>query len=152
MPHQSLEIRRGSYKEALFNMPLLASHWDELVKRKDLFVVNGDYDRYEELEKSGKLINLLAFCDEELVGYSINILSTHLHYKDVLICYNDLLFVHPDKRNSPLGLKLIKKTEENARIAGAELMMWHAKVNSPLDKILPRLGNSLHENIYLKEL
>jgi len=52
MPHQSLKIRRGSYKEALFNMPLLASHWDELVKRKDLFVVNGDYDRYEELEKS----------------------------------------------------------------------------------------------------
>jgi hypothetical protein len=152
MPHQSLEIRRGSYKEALFNMPLLASHWDELVKLKDVFVVNGDYDKYEHLEQSGSLISLLAFYEDELVGYSINLLSNHLHYKDVLVCYNDLLFVHPSKRNTPLGLKLIRETEQAAKEEGAEIMLWHAKVDSSLDKILPRLGNSLHEHIYLKEL
>jgi predicted GNAT superfamily acetyltransferase len=152
MDHQSHKIRKGSYTEALFNLPLLSAHYDELVKLKDIFVIDGDYDRYADLEESGKLITLLAFEGDTLAGYSVNILNTHLHYKDVLVCYNDLLFIHPDKRNSPLGLRLIKETEKAAKEAEAEIMLWHAKPETPLDKILPRLGNKKHEHIYLKEL
>lgn len=152
MDHQSLKIREGSYTEALFNLPLLSAHYDELVKLKDIFVINGDYERYAELEETGKLFTLLAFEGDILVGYSVNILNTHLHYKDVLVCYNDLLFIHPDKRNSPLGIRLIKETENKAREYEAEVMLWHAKPGTSLDKILPRMKNRLHENIYLKEL
>ncbi len=152
MDHQSLKIREGSYTEALFNLPLLSAHYDELVKLKDIFVINGDYERYAELEETGKLFTLLAFEGNTLVGYSVNILNTHLHYKEVLVCYNDLLFIHPDKRNSPLGIRLIKETENKAREYEAEVMLWHAKPGTSLDKILPRMKNRLHENIYLKEL
>src|SRR5574343_582765 len=115
MDHQSHNIRRGSYTEALFNLPLLSAHYDELVKLKEIFVIDGDYERYADLEESGKLITLLAFEGDVLVGYSVNILNNHLHYKDVLVCYNDLLFIHPSKRNTPLGLRLIKETEKAAR-------------------------------------
>lgn len=152
MDHQSHKIRKGSFTEIFFKIPLLMAHYDELVKLKDIFVLDGDYERYSNLEESGNLITLLAFENETLVGYSLSILNTHLHYKDVLVCYNDLLFIHPSKRNSPLGLRLIKETEKEAREAGAEVMLWHAKPDTPLDKILPRLGNRKHENIYLKEL
>lgn len=152
MDHQSHNIEKGSFKDVFFNLELVQAHYSELVKLKEIFVVNGDYDKYNDLEKSGRLFTLRAFKNKMPVGYSINILETHLHYKDVLVCYNDLLFIHPEYRATPLGLKLIRETEKQAKESGAEVMLWHAKPNTPLDKILPRLGNRLHENIYLKEL
>lgn len=152
MQQQLLKIEEGSYKDALFKTELLNEHWEELVSKKHLFKVNGDYERYDLLEKNGALITILAKENDEVVGYSVNILSPHLHYKDTLVCYNDLLFVSKDKRNSPLGIKLIKYTEELAKERGAQVMLWHAKQDTPLSKILPRMGNTLHEQVFMKEL
>lgn len=151
MQVQSLKIEEGSYRDALFNTTLLDEHWEELVSKKHLFKVNGDYARYELLENNGSLLTLIARANNEVVGYSVNILSKHLHYKDVLVCYNDLLFVCKEKRNSPLGIKLIKQTEEAAKARMAKVMLWHAKENTALAKILPRMGSTLHEQIFMKE-
>ena len=152
MHPQSLEIKEGSYKDALFNTELLNEHWNEIVTKKHLFKVNGDYERYSLLETDGALLTLIAKVNDVVVGYSVNIISPHLHYKDSLVCYNDLLFVSKEKRTSPLGIKLIKHTEELAKQRGAQVMLWHAKQDTPLSKILPRMGNTLHEHIYMKEL
>lgn len=138
--------------EALSSKELLEEHWEELVKKKHLLKVNPDLEVYNQLESSGKLLTLVAYVGNRLVGYSVNILNNHLHYKDVLVCMNDLLFVSKDYRTTPLGLKLIKLTEKAAKDKGVQIMTWHTKPNTPLDKILPRLGNSLHEHIYTKEL
>lgn len=152
MEHQLLKIREGSVFEALSSSDILEEHWNELVKRKHLLKVNPHNEVYKCLEDNGQLFTLIAECDNKMVGYSVNTLTPHLHYMDVMVCANDLLFVLKEYRNSPLGIKLIKETEKLARERGAQVMTWHAKPNTPLDKILPRLSNNLHEHIYTKEL
>ena len=152
MQTQLLKIEEGSYKDALYNQSLISEHWEELESRKDILQVNVDYERFEMLEKAGMLLTLIAKQNTEVVGYSINILSTHLHHKDTLMCYNDLLFLTKSKRNGTLGIKLINHTEELAKVKGAKMMFWHSKTNTPLSKILPRMGNTLYEQVFLKEL
>ena len=152
MQTPSLKIEEGSYKDALFDIELINEHWVEMESRKDLLQIDVDYDRYEAVEQAGMLLVLIAKENEKVVGYSVNILSTHLHHKDTLMCYNDLLFLTQSKRNGSLGIRLIQETEELAKRRGAEMMFWHSKSNTPLSRILPRMGNTLYEQVFIKEL
>ena len=131
---------------------LLVEHWQESAKNKTLMVLNPDVEKYAELEKQGALLSLFAYADGELVGYSLNFLQPHIHYADLLCSYNDVLFIKKGYRESPLGLKLIRKTEEASQKCGAELMLWHAKEGTTLDKLLPRMGCRVQEIMYCKEL
>jgi GNAT superfamily N-acetyltransferase len=66
--------------------------------------------------------------------------------------HNDVLYVHPDYRKSRLGLSLIKATESLAKSKGAQVVLWHAKPNTSLDTLMPRLGYGVQDIIYLKEI
>lgn len=131
---------------------LLVEHWIESAKNKSLMVLNPDIDKYSELEKLGALVSLFAYAKGEIVGYSLNFLQPHIHYKDLMCSYNDVLFIKKEYRESPLGLKLIRETERISRERGAELMLWHAKEGTTLDKLLPRMGCRIQEIMYCKEL
>lgn len=116
---------------------LLYLHWDEVAKNKALMQLRPDWHRYQDLEDADKLLVLYAFEGTELVGYSCNVIDYHLHYCALKVCSNDVLFVHPDHRGT-VGLRLIKETERIAKERHAELMLWHAKQDSQLDKLLRR--------------
>jgi GNAT superfamily N-acetyltransferase len=131
---------------------LLDAHWHESARNKHLMVLKPDVARYQALEAGGALLSLVVYVQDEIVGYSVNILSPHLHYADLLCAHNDVLFVAKDYRDSPLGLKLIRETERAAKARGTHLMLWHAKEATPLAKILPRMGCKVQEIIYTKEL
>lgn len=131
---------------------LLSEHWEESSKNKHLMVLNPDVMKYEVLESSGMLFTLFAYVDDELVGYSCNIIQKHIHYSDLLCAYNDVLFVSKKYRDSPLGIRLIKATEKLAKEKGVHLMLWHAKDDTPLSKILPAMRCNLQELIFSKEL
>ena len=131
---------------------LFIDHWDEVAKNKHLMALAPDKERYFALEDAGQLVTLIAWAGDEIVGYSCNILSPHLHYKNLMCGYNDVIFVAKEYRNSPLGIKLIKHTEAVLKKYGAKLMLWHAKKDSALDKILPRMKCNIQEIIYSKEL
>ena len=147
------DIREGSFiKEYEVLSDLFVDHWDESAKNKELMLLKPDKAKYKYLEDQGVLFCLFAYKNEVIVGYSVNILNTHLHYSDLHFAQNDIIFVHPDYRNSPLGIKIIKETEKAVKAKGIPLMIWHAKKDSPLDAILPRLGCTHHENIYTKVL
>lgn len=132
---------------------LTEAHWEEVARNKHLMVLKPDVARYNALEASGNLLSLYAFNDaDEIVGYSVSILSYHLHYADLRVCANDVLYIAPEYRNSRLGLKLIDLTEEAAKAHGAHMMSWHAKDGTALAAILPRKGCQLQELIFTKEL
>lgn len=131
---------------------LFAYHWDEIAKNKQVMILNPDWDAYRLLESQGKLLVLAAFIDGKLVGYSANIIGRHLHYFDLVVCNNDILFVHKEHRATPVGLRLIKETEKMAKQSGAQMMLWHAKENTALDKIMPKLKYSIQDIIYSKEI
>lgn len=114
---------------------LLRDHWEEVAKNKDLMALAPDWDRYAMLENSGNLFTLFALEGSRVVGYSCNVIDKHMHYKELTIASNDVLFVAPDQRGT-VGLRLINETEKHAKQQGAQLMLWHAKQDSQLDKLL----------------
>ncbi len=132
---------------------LLALHWNEVAKNKQVMVLKPDRRRYEEMERHGALLCLAALdFDGEIVGYSVCFIGPHIHYADLIVANNDVLFLREDLRPSTVGLRLIRETEKVARARGAQLMLWHAKQGTSLDKIMPRMGYGVQDIIYSKEI
>lgn len=131
---------------------LLREHWEESAKNKDLMVLKPDYKRYAALSLTGNLLNITVYDGDEIVGYSVNIIGTHLHYSDLVVCNNDVLFLKEEYRKGLTGIRLLDKTEEVAKEGGAKLMLWHAKKGSPLDIILSRRTYPVQDIIYSKQL
>lgn len=132
--------------------PLLADHWREVAKHRDLMVLAPDWAKYEEIEAAGGSIIFGAYVGDRMVGYSIAFAGTHLHYAGLVSCSNDVLYVAPEYRKGRLGLQLIYETERAAAERGAKIITWHAKEGTALAKLLPRIGYGVHEVIYSKRL
>jgi predicted GNAT superfamily acetyltransferase len=132
--------------------PLLQAHRDELATAKHLMEVAPNLEAYRALEQCGALLALVAYLDDEIVGYSVNFIGSHMHYSGLRYAHNDALFVKPEHRGGRLGLKLMRETEWLAREKGARMMMWHAKPNTALEKILPRLDYAVQDVIFSKEM
>jgi predicted GNAT superfamily acetyltransferase len=131
---------------------LLKEHWEEVAKNKEVMVLKPNIEMYKKLEDANNLLSIFAYADGYLVGYSCSFIIQHLHYADLCVCQNDIIFLNKEYRDTILGLKLIKETEKRAKERGAKLILWHAKKDSSLDKILPRMGCSLQEVVHSKQL
>lgn len=147
------EIRTSTVSEMLANAgELFEEHWDEIALNKQVMVLKPDEPRYRAMEQAGSLLILAAWEGEALVGYSVNFIINHLHYADLRLCSNDLLFITRSKRAGRLGLRLIRETEKCAAKRGAQLMLWHAKQNTPLAVMMPKMGYGVQDIIFSKEI
>ncbi len=131
---------------------LFHSHWDEIALNKDLMKLKPLLDKYYQLEANGMLLIIGAYVDGELVGYSVNFLSQHLHYADLWTCMNDIVFVDKAARKSGVGAALIRHTEELAKERGAQMMLWHVKENTSMAALLPKLGYGVQDIVLSKGL
>ena len=131
--------------------PLLAAHREELTVYPEIMQLDPDVETYIKLEDAGRLMSLGVFDHDELIGYSVNIVARNLHY-GVLVCQNDVLYLTPEHRRGPLGLRLIRDTERHASGMGARVMIWHAKHGTALDGLLPRIGYQVQEIMYSRAL
>ena len=132
-------------------LPMLAAHQAEVGKFRDLSPIDPDLGRYQAAEEAGKLLAILARQDGITVGYSVNFLLLNLHY-GTPYCSNDLLYVRPGMRKGRVGLRLISETVMRARARGARLMLWHAKEDTALNALLPRLGYEVLDVIHAKRI
>lgn len=131
---------------------LFVEHWDEIAKNKEVMVLKPDYEKYKYLEELGVMRTLVAYDSDEIVGYSVNFVQNHLHYSDLITCYNDIVYLRKDKRNSPLGLRLIRATEKFAKEIGAHMLLWHVKEGSSISKILPKIDYGVQDIVYSKAI
>jgi predicted GNAT superfamily acetyltransferase len=134
------------------NLDLGREHYDEIARNKQIMVFNPDIERFQDIENSGLLLSIAAFDGDKMVGYSVTILSNHLHYANLNCAYNDMLYVHPDYRKGRVGLQLIRETQQRAKARGAQFMTWHAKESTPLAALLPKLGCKVQDIIFSEEL
>jgi GNAT superfamily N-acetyltransferase len=149
------ELKEVSFADIMSSMDanqMFADHWDEIALNKKLMVLKPFVEGYKVLEKADKLMIIGAFLGDQMVGYSANFLVQHMHYADLDVCQNDLLFVDKEHRKGRLGLGLIKETERLAAERGARLMMWHVKENTPLNILMQKKGYGVQDIIYSKEL
>ena len=131
---------------------LFEEHYEEIALNKKVMVLKPNWDVYYKAEELGTMFMFLAMKGDECLGYSLNFVINHLHYADLDYCQNDILFVQKEHRNSRLGLKLMKATENHAKSLGCKLMLWHCKEKTPLNEILPRLNYGVQDIVYSKEL
>lgn len=135
--------------------PLLVEHREELTTNKALMKLNPDVERYRTAEASGYGLSIVARDGTQIVGYSINFIAPHIHYKDVLMVYNDALFTVHSHR-AQVGQQLMDETCAAGRRRGAQLMAWHAKPDTTLDRILKlqvrRKRMRIQDIVYTQEL
>lgn len=131
---------------------LLEEHRKELATHQHLMVLNPDINRYLDLEENGCLLSLAVYKGEEIVGYSVTILAYALHYADLTMASNDVLYLRKDLRKGAWGVRLIKETEKYAKERGAKLMLWHGKENTAFCELMPRLGYRIQDIMFSKEL
>jgi predicted GNAT superfamily acetyltransferase len=147
------EIKRVTARDMLDNAnELFAEHWGEIALNKQVMILKPDAERYLAIESAGGLIALAAFHGPDLIGYSVSFVMPHLHYADLHVASNDILFVTKAHRSSRAGMQLIRATEKAAKEAGARLMLWHAKPNTTLNALMPRLNYGVQDIIYSREI
>ena len=147
------EIRLCTYDEfVVIADPLFEEHYEEIARNKQIMKLKPNYNLYEALDSTGWLFVYVAMQDNVCIGYSMNIMMHHLHYADLRIAQNDILFVKKELRGGRLGLRLLKATEDYAKSEGCKLMLWHAKENTALAKLLPKLKYGVQEIMYSKEI
>lgn len=146
-----IEIRPSTVDEMLASADILfEEHYQELAIDKTLMVLKPDVERYKLLEQNGVMMILAAFVGGVMAGYSVNLITNNLHYSDLKMCQNDILFVASAHRAGRLGLKLIKETERQAKQRGAGIMLWHAKPGTALEAIAPKLGYRVQDIMFSK--
>jgi GNAT superfamily N-acetyltransferase len=133
-------------------IPLLEKHWEEIALNKDKIKLNPDWDAYADLEDAGILKIFTARDGGRLVGYFVTFVKAHIHYKDHLFAYNDILFLSPDKRKGFVGPKLMKFAEKCLKEDGVCVLVVNTKLHKPFDTLLKWLGYKHIENLYSKVL
>lgn len=131
---------------------LLMAHREELTTHKDLMVLKPDVARYKSFEQAGTLFSLALYDGDKIVGYSVTIVSPNIHYSDLLVAHNDIIYVHPGYRGGRWGLRLIHETEYAARKRGAKMMMFHGKKDTTFERLMPRLGYGIQDILFSKEI
>lgn len=119
---------------------MLELHYEELTLDKHIVKLDPDWARYSDMEHAGIFHFLSAREDEKLVGYSAFFINQSLHYKSLRVAQNDVMFLHPSKRNGMAGIRLIKESEKMVSDLGANKIMFHCKYSNDLKQILIRLG------------
>lgn len=132
--------------------PLLEQHWEEIALNKDTIKLNPDWDAYADLEDAGVLKIFTARLDGQLIGYFVVFVKEHLHYKDHLFAYNDILFLTKEYRKGFTGAKLMKFAEKCLKEDGVSVVIVNTKRHKPFDVLLNWLGYKHIENIYSKVL
>ena len=147
------EIKLATVDEMLAEaQTLFDEHYEEIARIKHVMVLKPDEETYRKSEEMGTIFILSARQGDKLIGYSVNFVTNHLHYADLRIAQNDLLFISKEHRGGRIGLKLIRETENHATSLGCKLMLWHCKENTTLSGLLPRIKYGVQDIIYSKEL
>ena len=131
---------------------LFEAHYEEIALHKGSMKLDPNWHRYYVLEEQDAVVCLAAWLGEEMVGYSVSILYEHMHYKDVLVMHNDVLFVKKEHRRGGLGIKLIEATEEMAKARECHVVLFHSKVDTPLGLILEARGYGVQDVMQSKVL
>jgi hypothetical protein len=122
------------------NMHLLNENNAEVIESIGGEKLNINWAAYERIEKAGALKVLAVFNEATMIGYSVFMISNSLHNKDIKVAMNDVIFIEKKQRKGLLGMRLVKESEKFLLTLGINKISWFYKANSPLEKILLRLG------------
>lgn len=111
---------------------------------------NPDLELLRLVHSVGMLFLLtLRDADNNLKGYSLNTLVNSMLSTGVKQSVCNMLYVSPDSRGRQ-SLKLMKRTEETAKLYGASMHIWGVSPLNDFSPILKRTGYKEVETMYYK--
>ena len=131
---------------------LFDEHWKEIARHKDQIKLNPDYDSYYALQELDRIVLTTVRDGDKIVGYMINIVMPHLHYKDHIMADNDILYIYKPYRGRHVFNKLLKYTEKALSEVGAVTMYVHMKTAHDFGPLLEREGFKCIEKNFEKRL
>jgi predicted GNAT superfamily acetyltransferase len=147
-----ITLREITFDELMANATaLFVEHVAELNFESQGLHLQVNAAKYRAMEAEAAFFVIGAFDGGRLIGYSTNFIVDHLQFA-ARLCANDSIFLAKDYRGTQTGVKLIWLTETIGKERGARKMQWSAKPNTPLASILPRLGCSIQEINFMKDL
>lgn len=136
------------FKEIL---ELAKEHYEEIAWRKDVIPLNPDLERYAQLADKGFLkCFVIRNTEEKIIGYATYVISYHLHYRDILVATNDLVYVEKTKRGAMLGAKLLTFSEQCLKDMGAKMATLHIKTSLDWSVLALRLKYEHTEHNFFK--
>jgi GNAT superfamily N-acetyltransferase len=130
--------------------PLIELHWREIALDHNSIKLNPDWDEYDRMDKAGMLHLVSVRNDGAMVGYFIGIVRPHLHYKDSLTSFCDVVFIKPEYRQGMVGVKLFKEVTKSLKERGIQKVYLNTKAHHDFGVVLERLDYRKTETIYTK--
>lgn len=128
-------------------LSLLDEHYEELTLNKEIVKLNPNWPEYDRREKAGKFIYITARDGGVLIGYSAWFIDYHIHYADLKVAMNDVIFLKKKYRQGMTGIKLIKYSEATMKESSVNKIMWHIKESNDFRPILERMGYNTEDII-----
>ncbi len=153
-----IEIVEIDMEEAIKDFsPLVIEHWVEVARNQDKIELAPDWEKYKKLYDEGHVLAYGAYklteqAAPEPVGYTLDVISPSLHYMNNVFAQNDVIFVSKEMRNTSLGYKLIKKSEDSLRMLGVDYRTLHIKYTHDFSQLTKALGYEDVEKIVGKYL
>ena len=130
---------------------IIEQHYEEVETLKD-FGLDIDYDTYESIYNSKKLVFVSAKDGDELVGYIVFFVMPHIHYKNCLTAHEDLYFLKPEYRKGYNGIKMFKFAQEYLKSIGVDLVLYATKFGSDNSSLFKYLGCKPIDKVFTKLL
>lgn len=137
----TLELKTEPLFDIMNEMKILTKeHYQEITLYKDKVKLDPDWNAYKMMEDKNQFFLFTARVDGELVGYSAFFVKPHIHYKELMVASNDVLFLNKKHRTGLTGIKLIKYSEQKLKEIGVNKITWHVKYSNDFRPILHRMG------------
>lgn len=131
-------------------MPLWPVHYEEVGQNKQKMKLDPDISYLDEMERLGKLHIVVARKDGEIVGYHASIITTLVHYKNILAGMSDLYWIRKDCRNGKAPIKLFQEVEKTLKARGVQVLYDATKLYLDHDRLFQYLGYKPIERRYSK--
>lgn len=129
---------------------LIRANWDEVGFD---FECKPNWGAYRHLESLGITFVIGAFHEGALVGYSIGFVMPHSFNPDVVFCTTDSMCIAREHRGTLLPGRMLLATEQEARMRGAQYILWHTRSGTPLPEMLAaRPEYKPADTVLMKEL
>ena len=130
--------------------PLLEENWKEVAKYQDKILLDPDYEKYQAMSDQDMLHMVITRQNGVIVGYHISFIIPHMHYKQHLFAFNDIIYLCPRLRKNDVAFRMLKYAEKSLKKLGVSVLTIQMSVEIPFDKLCESLGYRYAERLYAK--
>jgi hypothetical protein len=131
---------------------MLGEHWQEVATHKHLMKLNPDLPRYRQLDHEKRLHIVIMRDDDEIVGYSVHVINTMLHYRNVVIADDDVHFLVSRLRGTGEHARLRQFAMSTLKERGVHIITARSRVGYLHETSLKAMGFTDWDRVYCCDL